>query len=381
MGHVRFHLRLAIAAITAVLALALPAVAAAETQVFQPTGAEQTFLVPAGVTSIHAVAIGGRGGTGAMGGAPGGYGAVVSGSFPVVPGQTLYIEVGGNGEPGGEGGAGGFNGGGDGGESPFGSGGGGGGATDIRTGPIAAGVSVFARLMVAAGGGGGGADEDPGSGPGTGGTAGANPTAGANADGGGGQPGTSTAGGKGATACEPKFETSGRLGVGGPGGPASGCGFPFVGGGGGGGGLYGGGGGGASSAGGGGGAGSSGFATSVSNPTVGTDSTGLPSVLLEFTASPSNPVVTPPSTSTSPPTSTPPVTPPMPTAVRCKVPDLDGKSLRGAKKALRRAHCRPGSVNGPKRGARKVVGQGKKAGKTFPAGTSVAITVVASGRR
>jgi hypothetical protein len=376
MGLVRLHLRLVMCAIFA-LALALPAVAGAETKVFQSTGAEQTFVVPDGVTSIHAVAIGGRGGTGSFGGAAGGLGALVSGDFAVTPGQTLYIEVGGNGGSGETGGAGGFNGGGAGG-GPYGAGGGGGGATDIRTATRAAGVSLFARLLVAGGGGGGGSDEDPPSGPGTGGSAGAIPAAGANADGGGGQPGSATAGGMGAYSCEEKLDTSGKLGLGGPGGSTASCAFPFVGGGGGGGGLFGGGGGGPSSAGGGGGAGSSGFATAVSNATVATDTTGLPSVLLEYTVTPVTPVITPPSTTTptSPAAPGPPInTDPLLPAVKCKVPNLAGKSVKGAKKALRRAHCKPGTVKGPKRGAREVTGQGRKAGKTFPAGTAVAITV------
>lgn len=103
----------------------------AASQTFRFTGGEQTFTVPAGVTSIHVVAIGGAGASGGntsggstVGGA-GGFGASVSGDLSVTAGQTLYVEVGGNGS----GAGGGFNGGGTG--DPFSPGGG--GASDVRT--------------------------------------------------------------------------------------------------------------------------------------------------------------------------------------------------------------------------------------------------------
>ena len=73
------------------IALALPASADAATASFV-TGAEQTFVVPAGVSSVHVVALGAPG---ASGGASGGRGAWVSGDLPVAPGQTLFVEVGG----------------------------------------------------------------------------------------------------------------------------------------------------------------------------------------------------------------------------------------------------------------------------------------------
>ncbi len=56
---------------------------------------------------------------------------MVTGELSVDPGQTLYVEVGGDGHPGGPGGGvGGFNGGADAGSI---GGGGGGGASDVRT--------------------------------------------------------------------------------------------------------------------------------------------------------------------------------------------------------------------------------------------------------
>lgn len=122
-----------------------PASAGAVTQTFSYTGAQQTLMVPAGVSSVHVVAVGGRGGT-----VTGGFGAVVSGDLPVTPGEILFVEVGGNGLNGGVSSAGGFNGGGDGG--PHG-GGSGGGASDLRTGSASQGGSLSSRLIVAAGGG------------------------------------------------------------------------------------------------------------------------------------------------------------------------------------------------------------------------------------
>src|ERR687888_2180485 len=104
--------------------------AAPTTQKFNFTGAEQTFTVPAGVTSMHVVAIGGKGGSGEANRRPGGFGAAVSADVAVTPGQVLSVMVGGNGgdAPGtGAAGSGGFNNGGAGGGSIPGKAGGGGG--------------------------------------------------------------------------------------------------------------------------------------------------------------------------------------------------------------------------------------------------------------
>lgn len=228
-------------------------------QTFGYTGGEQTLVVPAGVASVHVIAVGGRGGEAFTGGGAGGAAAEVEGDLSVTPGETLYVEVGGSGQSELEGGGGGFNGGGSGAPIPFGAGGGG-GATDVRTAPSAAGLSPDPRLLVAGGGGGGG-----GFGVvclaagGAGGAAGEVGEAGHCGDD-GGHPGTQTEGGQpGVNGCGPGGE--GRLGAGGAGG-GDGLFGNFCAdatGGGGGGGLYGGGGGcGASqNAGGGGGGGSS----------------------------------------------------------------------------------------------------------------------------
>lgn len=71
--------------------------------------------------------------------ARGGYGGHIQASITVIPGQNLYVYVGGQS---------GFNGGT---RNDFGNGGYGGGGTDIRSG-----ASLLSRLVVAGGGGGGG---------------------------------------------------------------------------------------------------------------------------------------------------------------------------------------------------------------------------------
>lgn len=100
-----------------------------------------TFEVPKGVSALHAIAVGGMGGSVVE--AEGGLGAVVTGDIVVTGGTTLFAVVGSNGSNG----NGGYNGGG----SVAASGGGGGGASDLRTGP-----DLASRVLVAAGGGGGG---------------------------------------------------------------------------------------------------------------------------------------------------------------------------------------------------------------------------------
>jgi hypothetical protein len=206
--------------------------------VFSYTGGEQTFTVPAGVFSVHVVAVGAAGGTaGALGGAA----AQVSADIGVTPGQTLYVEVGGAGQASG---AGGFNGGAAGAA-------GGGGASDIRTSPRSAGLSPDHRLLVAAGGGGGGQNGE--STPGAGGAAGSEGGTESFGEVHGGAAGTQIAGGAGGVGTCATGEP-GALGLGGAGGNGGG---PV--GGGGGGGFYGGGGGGGgcADAGAGGGGGSS----------------------------------------------------------------------------------------------------------------------------
>lgn len=225
---------------------------------FSFTGAEQSFVVPSGVTEVSVAAVGAQGATHPYEGA-GGVGGTASADVAVTPGSTLYVEVGGSGNGDSTQSAGGWNGGGGGGTNAYccgGNGNGGGGASDVRTVSCALDCaaggdadSLASRLVVAGGGGGGGNPNDGASGPGDGGAAG---SAGGLGEDGGGSAGGG-AGGGGATATEGGAGGaggsgdlangagggSGALGVGG----AGGNGFDFGGsGGGGGGGYYGGGG-------------------------------------------------------------------------------------------------------------------------------------------
>lgn len=340
--------------------------ASAQTVTFLSTGAEQTFTVPEGVTSIRMVAIGGRGGDGSPNGAApggsGGFGATVAADIAVTPGQTLFVEVAGNGGSAASGGAGGFNGGGEGGDGPSYSGGGGGGASDVRLGPRAAGTSLSSRLIVAGGGGGGGGGSfGPGS-PNGGGHGGSPATGGEGVT--GGAPGTATEGGEGSCA-----EADGGLGTGGAGGTYDRCGYMgYGGGGGGGGGLFGGAGGSFSSAGNGGGGGSSGFPLGgATNTSIGTDSTGSPSISFTFTPGVAAAPVIPPSAAA----------PVVPAAApdQCVVPKLGGRKLKGARKGLGAAHCKLGNVTRRKRGAKRVVSQSPKPGRALPAGSPVSVTL------
>jgi hypothetical protein len=211
-------------------------------QKFSFTGAEQTFVVPAGVTRLTVIARGGEGDGAFYHGAghPGFPGRVYA-VIRVHPGEKLYAFVAGSGRDGG------FNGGGAGG---IGSANFGGGASDVRVG----GDGLKDRIVVAAGGGtagncalycyanggsGGGLNGEPGVG-------------GGGAYGGGGGGGTQRAGGQGGAGGigNKKSENglpggAGALGVGGNGGAGGqtvgSSAYPGAGGGGG---YYGGGGGG-----------------------------------------------------------------------------------------------------------------------------------------
>lgn len=171
------------------------------TQQFGFTGAVQSWVVPAGVSTVTATVRGAKGG-----GANGGNGAIITGPIPVTAGETLQINCGGRN---------GFNGGGTGGN---GGGNFGGGASDIRRG----GTALANRVIIAAGGGGMSAASGNPSG-GAGGLPNGSNAPSTNTSGGGGA--TTTAGGSGSN--------GGSLGQGGSGSQL------YVGGGGG--GLYGGG--------------------------------------------------------------------------------------------------------------------------------------------
>lgn len=220
---------------------------------FSYTGAQQTWVVPAGITSVTVDLYG----AGGVGGSPGKGGRVQT-TLAVTPGETLYLYVGGTKS----GTTGGFNGGANAGSEsgPFIASDGGGGASDIRQG----GAALSNRVIVAGGGGGGTPSANGGMGGTTTGQAGGN----ANTDGFGGGGGTPSAGGAGGVGTTGIDGSAGSLGNGGGGGNGSGDG---QGGGGGGGGYYGGGGGEggdtANPGAGGGGGGSSFAGTGTSNTT------------------------------------------------------------------------------------------------------------------
>jgi glycine rich protein len=259
------------------LGLAGPAFAATPVDVpFGYTGAEQSWTVPAGVTTVHLALVGGRGGTGqssAIGGNPN----KVTGDVTVTPGSTLYLEVGGVGLNGAGGGNGGFNGGGPGGTGATSTGGGGGGgASDVRTIASIDVGSLASRLLVAAGGGGGGGGSTGGAGgpaglPGQGGASGAQ----------GGGAGSLAAGGPGGSGINGSSGGPGALGLGGAGESAT-----VDSGGGGGAGYYGGGGGGGTSLvfapGAAGGGGGSSYLGSATNGQITIDA-GPPSITITYT--------------------------------------------------------------------------------------------------
>lgn len=143
-----------LATASGILVAAQPALA--QSTVFEYTGAAQTFTVPTGVTRISVVVCGAQGRDVAEG-RSGGRGGCATALLTVIPGETLHVNVGGQGGfPGmGTGGSGGWNGGAPGGGSTgvFGlasGGGGGGGASDVSR--------AGTRLVVGGGGGGGGVD-------------------------------------------------------------------------------------------------------------------------------------------------------------------------------------------------------------------------------
>lgn len=232
------------ALVASLLATGSASAAAKVTETFTSTGAEQSFVVPAGVTSVRVRAVGAAGETAVsespfQGAAPGGAGALVASSLPVTPGETLYVEVA----------ASGFNGGG---QVGFEGGGMGGGASDIRTLPQSSMETLQSRLLVAGGGGGGGGTFEEGSGgrggdagsPGEKSSTGSDGCCGEDQDSAGGAAGTLTGAGGGGARCDAPAPWSGHegsLGIGGEGGEEGAA--PETGGGGGGGGYWGGGGG------------------------------------------------------------------------------------------------------------------------------------------
>ncbi len=149
-------MRLRFGVLLVLVAVGVPAFSAsafAESTTFTPEGgAEQEFSVPAGVTQIEVLAVGGAGHAGrscdSANKPPGGAGAKATAQLTVTPGQKLYVD---------------FGGGGAGGNETVGCGklaGAGGNASDVREEPGGNALkSLQSRLLVAGGGGGGGGGE------------------------------------------------------------------------------------------------------------------------------------------------------------------------------------------------------------------------------
>lgn len=183
------------------------------TQTFAYTGGSQSFVVPAGVSTLQVTASGAAGGSGGLGG-------MVIATVSVSAGETLTMLVGGQGGLRSAG----FNGGG----GVTGDGYGGGGSSNVKRGGT--------QLVIA--GGGGGRSRFGSAGGAGGGLTGASGASGGSGSGGGGG-GTQSAGGAGGTGTT-QAGTAGSSGSGGTGGSYGGA----YGSGGGGGGYFGGGGGG-----------------------------------------------------------------------------------------------------------------------------------------
>jgi hypothetical protein len=186
---------------------------------FNYTGAQQTWVVPPGVTTVTIQTWGAQGGANWANNTN--FGGYVSADVAVTPGSTLYIYVGGQATTT----AGGFNGGGNG----EGAGKGGGGGTDVRIG----GTTYNDRVVVAGGGGGAGYWSNlhvvGGQGGGlTGGDGYRDPSFAANP---GGKGGTQIAGGADGTCVS--FNVTACAGGFGYGGSITGCGCEVYGGGGG----------------------------------------------------------------------------------------------------------------------------------------------------
>lgn len=199
-------------------------------ETFAHTGAEQTWQVPVGVSTVTVEA------WGAQGGSNGGRGGYIKADLSVTGGETLYIRPGG---------ADGWNGGGNGGAGAAGGGDGGpgGGASDVRQG----GNAAADRVVVAGGGGGDGGNVSNAGKGGGGHAAQGGGDGGGYSDGEGGEgggAGTADSGGAGGSYSSAAGNGSdGTVSAGGDGGDASTSGAAAGGGGGAGGGWYGGGGG------------------------------------------------------------------------------------------------------------------------------------------
>jgi hypothetical protein len=70
----------------------------------------------------------------------------------------------------------------------------------------------------------------------------------------------------------------------------------------------------------------------------------------------------------------PPESSPVPP--RCTVPELNGRTVRAARKILHRVHCALGPIRGERSRGARVVRQYRAAGKSLPVGTEVGVKVL-----
>ena len=154
---------------------------------------ETAFIVPTGVTSISATAVGAQGRSDFFNTGSGGLGAQATAMIAVTPGETLYLQVN---VLGGRGGST---------SRPTQLGGNGGGESDVRTCPAVgtcAGTTLASRLLVAGGGGGVGSFGPNGGNAGTPSPAGDGGSPASGFDAGGGTGATATAAGTGGGGVE-----------------------------------------------------------------------------------------------------------------------------------------------------------------------------------
>ena len=97
LGSRRLAMAAGFAALDAALSLSSTAGAAPVTETFAFTGTPQSFTVPADVCTVTVVAVGAQGGGPQEGG---GLGGQATAELDVVAGETLVIEVGGQGHDG-----------------------------------------------------------------------------------------------------------------------------------------------------------------------------------------------------------------------------------------------------------------------------------------
>jgi subtilisin family serine protease len=105
--------------------------------------------------------------------------------------------------------------------------------------------------------------------------------------------------------------------------------------------------------------------------------------VLGFTT-PTPPPPTPPPPAPPPPAPPPPVPPPPPPPVKCKVPNVKGKTVGQARTALKAKHCKLGAVKSAfnaKMRKGRVFSQTRRPGATLPRNTAVGVKISKGARK